>query len=109
MKLFACALGLTCFLVGPAHAQFSLPESMPQMERGTMACNKGGTVCLVNREDFEIVVRIAKQAEAMKELARRLGEDLEGKNAYVERLKARLEVCHPPAKLEVLPQGTKKS
>lgn len=103
MKFFAAALALTLFLVGPAHAQFSLPDVMPKLAPGVVFCNKGETVCLVNRDDFEIVVNLAMETEAAQALSKRLGEDLQGKNDYIQRLEARLRVCHPPATLRVLP------
>lgn len=104
MKLWAAALAMTMFMVGPARAQLSLPDGIPQVPAGKTVCDE--RACIVNRVDAEALHgTLERQAAAIQELEQRA----ERQAAYIERLEGRLNLCHPPARLQVLPPGSARS
>jgi hypothetical protein len=104
VKFFAAALALTLFLVGPARAQFSLPESMPKLPKGEYICNKGGTVCLINREDLN---GLEHEVDVQSTVSQLLEQQVKVQRDYIARLEAKVNVCRPPARLQVLPAERK--
>ena len=63
MKLWACALGLTAFLVGPAHAEGEL-----DLKHGEFACNPDKGLCVVRQDDLQTARKtMAEASQIMRE------------------------------------------
>lgn len=101
MKLWAAALAMTAFMVGPARAD----ERAPDIPHGGKICNEANTHCIVNRADLEdLIAELRVQfttSQIMQQAAARQVDDI----VYLRAELVKLREIKGCAKLEVLPKG----